>query len=110
MANGDGNGKNGSQWVSRWIVGGGGLLAVVLAFAVNVAKDAQIALDVAAQHGQEILILHSEVQALEEEVRDRTRNRYTSKDAERDIGYLRRDLDQCMAWRGEHMKTHHKKL
>jgi len=83
-------------------------MTVVLAFNINVAKDAQIAIEVAKQHGQELLILHAKVQTLEDDVKARTQNRYTSKDASRDIGYLRRDLDACMAWRKDHLRTHHK--
>ena len=93
-------------WLGRWIIGGGGLVTMVLAFAVNVGKDAQIALDVAQQHGEEILIMNRKLSNLEEELSDRTRDRYTSKDAERDIGYLRRDLDACMAWRAAHQREH----
>lgn len=107
MANGDGEGfKNGHQWIPRWILGGGSVIAVVLTFSITTAKDASIALDVARQHGDELLILSQDLHRMQGDLYDRTKDRYTSKDAERDVGYLRRDLDACMAWRKEHQRDH----
>jgi len=103
MVNGD---TNGHQWLPRWIVGGGSVIAVVLTFSITTAKDAQIALDVARQHGDEILLLSQEVHNMQSDLYDRTKDRYTSKDAERDVGYLRRDIDTCMAWKKEHERIH----
>ena len=103
MANGNGNS---SQWLPRWIVGGGSVIAVVLTFSITTAKDAQIALDIARQHGEELLILSQEIHRMQGDLYERTKNRYTSKDAERDIGYLRRDIDACMAWRKQHQRDH----
>jgi len=104
--NGNGNGKNGNQWIMRWALGGGGVLTVVLAFSVNVAKDARIAIDVARQHGEEMLLLNAQIQALAQDVRDRTQLRYTSKDAERDLDYIKRDLQICADWRADHERLH----
>ena len=105
MANGD---NNNHQWLPRWIVGGGSMIAVVLTFSITTAKDAAIALDFANQHGEELLILSQEIHRIQGDLYERTKDRYTAKDAERDIGYLRRDIDSCMTWRKEHQRNHEK--
>jgi hypothetical protein len=112
MPNGEGRSEpanNSQNWLGRWIVGGGSVLAVVVTFSITTAKDASIALDVARQHGDEILILNQDLHRMQTDLYDRTKDRYTSKDAERDVGYLRRDLDTCMAWRMQHQRDHEQK-
>ena len=75
--------------------GVGGIASVVLAFSLNTAKDAQIALSVADQHGQEILMLQQSIDNLRNEMRSRTQERYTSRDADRDFRYLDERLKRC---------------
>ena len=82
------------------------MIAVVLTFSITTAKDAQIALDVAKQHGEELLILSQEVHRMQGDLYERTKDRYTSNDAKRDVGYLRRDIDACMTWRTQHQRDH----
>ena len=84
MADGINGGNNGLNWMGRWLIGGGSFVTVVLAFGVSVSKDASIALDVARQHGQEILQIETRILQLEQELAARTQMRYTSMDAERD--------------------------
>jgi hypothetical protein len=81
MANGEG--LNGSLWKIMAAVGGG-LCTIALAFAVTTAKNAQIALEVAAQHGEEIQMIRGELSSLRIEMASRTADRYTARDAERD--------------------------
>lgn len=97
MANGNGNGNgtaqlSGNGWTMILPVGALGLLGALL---LSVQKDASVALDVARQHGEEILLLRSEIHSMESQMRERTQLRYTSKDAERDFSYLRRDIAEC---------------
>ena len=98
MANGNGNGNgNGSINWRAW--GGtlsiGGIASVVLAFSINTAKDAQIALQVAGQHGTELNELRAEVRVLRNDMRDRTKLRYTSADAAKDYSYINQRLLRC---------------
>lgn len=89
MANG--NGSQGALW--KWLAGiSTGGASLMLAFAVNVAKDAQIALDVAKQHGEELLMIRGEIQHMQSELMDRTQKRYTSDDAAKDLKYVERWL------------------
>jgi hypothetical protein len=88
VPNGNGT-KNGNAagWKVLATIGGG-LCSIALAFAVNTAKDAQIAIDIAAQHGAELNVIRGELASLRQEVVSRTHDRYTSRDAERDREYL----------------------
>jgi len=94
------------KWVFRWITGGGSILAVVLGFSISTAKDASIALDVAKQHGEEILIISQRINVLERDIRERTRSRYTSEDAKKDLSYIERDMRKCI----EHVDEHDKEM
>jgi hypothetical protein len=105
MANGEGRiepASNGQNWLGRWVLGGGSIVTIVLAFGLTVSKDATIALDVAKQHGEEILQLNQRILHLEGELRQRTQLRYTSLDAAKDFKYIQRDIDDCK----EHLKNH----
>jgi hypothetical protein len=105
MPNGNGRNvpaSNGHNWLGRWVLGGGSIVTIALAFGLTVSKDATIALDVAKQHGQEILQLNQRILHLEGELRQRTQLRYTSVDAEKDFKYVQRDIDACK----EHLKNH----
>jgi hypothetical protein len=90
MANGNGNG-NAAVW--KWIAGiSSSVSAVVFAFAVSISKEASIALDVAKQHGQELLIITGQLQELRQYVNDRTQKRYTSDDAARETTFIMREI------------------
>ena len=91
MANGNGT-INWRAWGGLSI---GGIASVVLAFSINTAKDAQIALSVAEQHGHELLELRSEIKILRDDMRNRTLLRYTSVDAAKDYSYINRRLSRC---------------
>lgn len=69
------------------------LLTLMLNLLVGVSRDAQIALDVAAQHGQEINIVRAELSSLRTEMSERTADRYRAQDAERDLRYLERRIE-----------------
>lgn len=96
---------NGTLWkLAAGLAGGIG--SIFFAFAVNLSKDAQIALDVAKQHGEELLLLNSEIKALRIEISQRTHMRYTSDDAQRDMKYVERRLGQIEAEITSHMNEH----
>ena len=72
-----------TEAVQKTLVGflaGTGIIGVIAAGMMAVANDARIAINVAEQHGQEILILRGEVASLREEMVSRTRDRYTAND------------------------------
>lgn len=71
-----------------------GALTLLGALMLSVANEAAVALKLAEQHGESILLLREEVRLLRNEVQDRTLNRYTSKDAERDLAYIREDINE----------------
>jgi hypothetical protein len=108
MVNGNGNGNSHAEkWIGRWVLGGGTFLTIALGFGVTVAKDAQIALDVAKQHGEEILQIDSRILQLEKVLYDRTRLRYTSEQAGTDHSYMRRDIEMCRERMKQHEVEHH---
>ena len=100
MANG--NTINSSLW--KWIAGlSTSVIGLILAFAVSVAKDAQISIEVAKQHGQELLLIRGEIEGLRKEITARTHSRYTSEDAARDFRLVEfrferneQNIQQCM--------------
>ena len=85
---------NGTVWVIGTISGSAILALATLMFNLfnSVARDAQISLDVAAQHGDEINQIRGEISALRNEVLGRTGNRYTAIDAQRDAAHYEREL------------------
>lgn len=70
------------------------LFTLLINLFVNVSKDAQIAIDVAAQHGQELLEIRSEIALLRSDLRTQTMDRYYRHDAERDFRAVERRLDK----------------
>ena len=60
---------------------------------MNLSKDSSIALNVVAQHGEELLGLRQEISLLRDAMRDSTADRYKGADAERDMKYIQRRLD-----------------
>jgi hypothetical protein len=101
MANGNGGNGTGVKWLVSTLVGTG-IVGLIIAGAMSVAQDARIAISVAEQHGQELLLLRGEIISLRQEMQSRTRDRYTSDDADRDMEYIERrlndienDFDKC---------------
>jgi hypothetical protein len=104
MANGNGHSD---AW--KWLTGGGSVLAVVMGFSLTTAKDAKIALEVAAQHGQEMLEIRAEIKGIRDELFARTRERYTASDADKDmkaifyrIGEVEKDLEKATQFISDH--------
>ena len=97
----------GQNWIARWVLGGGTFITIALGFGITVAKDAQIALEVAKQHGQELIQVETRILQLEKVIYDRTRLRYTSDQATTDHSYLRRDIETCRARMKQHELEHH---
>lgn len=84
------------------VIASTGIFGVIAAGYLAVANDARTALNVAEQHGQEILLIRGEIAALREEMRIRTLDRYTAKDAaayekyvEQRLKEIEKDLDKC---------------
>jgi len=73
---------------------GTGVLGVVAAGMLAVAQSASVALDVAEQHGNELLMIRGEMAALRKELMERTDNRYTSRDAASHEKYAERRFDE----------------
>ena len=88
------NGKHIERNVWQFAVGGGGAIALLFAFLLNVNKDAQIAISVAEQHGAELLAIRSEITIMRDYIHDKTKLRYTSEDADRDMKYIQKELDR----------------
>ena len=109
MANGNGNGNANINWRALGGLSIGGVASVVLAFSINTAKDAQIAISIAEQHGHELLILRSEINDLEAEMKERTKLRYNSEHAKEDLKYVRRDMSRLESMLKEHKREQHKK-
>ena len=104
MANGNGHSD---AW--KWLTGGGSVLAVVMGFSLTTAKDAKIALEVAAQHGQEMLEIRADIKGIRDELYARTRERYTASDADKDmkailyrIGEIEKDLEKATQFISDH--------
>lgn len=69
-----------------------GALTLLGALMLSVSNEAAIGLKLAEQHGESILLLREEVRLLRQELKDETQLRYTSADAQRDLGYIQRDI------------------
>ena len=91
MANGNNNGNgNGTHSTKNILVvlASTGILGVFASGMISIANDAKIAIQVAEQHGQELLLLRGELISLRTEMLERTQNRYTSEDAEQHEKYI----------------------
>ena len=85
---------NGQVWVIGTVSGSAflGLVTLMFTFIQNTAKDAQIAVDVAAQHGGELNVIRGEMAAMRNEMLSTTNERYTAVDAEKHNQYVERRL------------------
>ena len=64
-----------------------------MAFMMSVSKDASIALSVAEQHGAELMLIRSDITVLRDYIHARTKLRYTSEDADRNMRYVQKELN-----------------
>ena len=69
-----------------------GALTLLGALMLSVSNEAAVGLKLAEQHGESILLLREEVRLLRLEIKDRTDDRYTTSDAERDLQYIRQEI------------------
>lgn len=69
-----------------------GALTLLGALMLSVSNEAAVGLKLAEQHGDSILLLREEVRLLRLEIKEKTHNQYTNKDAERDLAYIRQDI------------------
>lgn len=76
------------------IVASTGVLGVIASGYMAVANDARIAISVAEQHGQEILLLRGELNQLRQEMVERTQSRYTARDAAQHERYMEARLNK----------------
>jgi hypothetical protein len=86
------NGINNAKLVTSLIVGTG-VVGVLVAGAMSVASDAAIAIKVAEQHGEELLMIRGELSSMRQEMNARTQDRYTGKDGARFEQYVNKRLD-----------------
>ena len=70
-----------------------GIFGVLLVGMLSVASDARIAIEVAKQHGEELLMIRGELSAIRTEMIDRTALRYTSRDADQHEKYMDRRFE-----------------
>ena len=90
--NNNGNGNTPIKWKAIGGVSAGSITAVILAFSINTAKDAQIALSIVEQHGHDLIELRAELKIMRDDIRERTKLRYTSVDATKDYNYFNQRL------------------
>ena len=90
MANGD------SSFSTKVLasLAGTGVLGVVAAGMLAVSNDARIAINIAEQHGEELLLIRGELAAVRNEMLERTQMRYTSRDALQHEKYVERRLNE----------------
>ncbi|UCE39332.1 MAG: hypothetical protein JSW00_08965 [Thermoplasmata archaeon] len=70
------------------------LMTLVLNMFVSVQKDAEIALDVARQHGQELLEVRASITQIREELSRKTVDRYYRQEAEREHARLEKEIKE----------------
>ena len=71
-----------------------GVIGLLIAGAMDIRSDATIALSVAEQHGQELLMIRGSITQLRQDMLDRTVSRYTSEEQEQFAKYLEQRLIQ----------------
>ena len=73
---------------------GTGIIGVIAAGMLAVANDARIAISVAEQHGEEILMMRGELSAIRVEMLNRTQDRFTLRDQLQHEKYMESRLDE----------------
>jgi hypothetical protein len=91
---GDTTEKNTQTWSLVLPVG---CLTLLGALVLNVNSNATRALDLAVQNGENFTLLKKETSLLRQDLKDKTRDRYTNRDAERDLDYIKRDIAELKA-------------
>lgn len=81
-----------------------GVLGVMAAGMLSVASDARIAIQIAEQHGQELLMVRGEISSLRQEIVTRTQNRFTRQDGV----YLAKELERLEMDIDNHLEREHK--
>ena len=102
MINGNGNGNGATLKNVILVLISTGILGVLSSGMLAIANDAKIAIRVAEQHGEELLLIRGELNSLRVEMLERTKSRYTAIDAERHERYviqrieaLEKQLERC---------------
>ena len=75
-----------------------GALTLLGALMLSVSNEAAVALKTSEQHGDSILLLREEVRLL----RDELKGSYSASDAEKDLTYIRRDMEELKQLLKEH--------
>jgi len=88
------NGNNNNQVQTWTLVLPVGALTLLGALILSVSNEAAVGLKLAEQHGESILLIREEVKLLRSEIKNNSIDQYTNKDAERDLGYIQRDITE----------------
>ena len=88
------------------LLGGTGVVAVIIGLVLSSNNQSGVAIDVARQHGSELLEIRSEIKILRDYINDRTRLRYTQEDADKDMKYLEAQLKHIENEIIEHEESH----
>lgn len=80
-----------------------GALGLLGTLMLVVAKDASVGLDLARQHGEQLLLMNNKLHLIEQEMKERTALRYTSEEATRDYAYYNRELERIRKALNEHI-------
>ena len=92
------------QKLLYWRGGVLGGISILVGFMLTISNNANIAISVAEQHGHELNNVRAELAALRVEISNRTKNRYTAIDAERDLDFVQRRLKEIE----DNMEREHK--
>jgi hypothetical protein len=71
-----------------------GALSLLGALMLSVANEAAVALRLAEQHGESLLLLREEVRLMRRDLNESAQLSYTSIDAQRDLEYIKRDISE----------------
>ncbi len=99
MVNANGNGGSIKIGSIAFPISALGILVVLM---LTVANDASVALNLIELQQKEISLVRTDVATLRGEVNVYTSSRYSSRDAERDLAYLQRQVDEIK----DYIKTH----
>lgn len=93
MANGNGENGNGKTQNITWnVVVPVGALALLATMVMNVNHAASTSLELAKQNGESLVVMQKMLLKVQDDIDDKTQLRYTARDAERDHGYIVRDI------------------
>jgi len=69
-------------------------LLLLAGLMLTVSNTSAVALSLAEQQGKSILLIEQRIKDVEDEVDEKTNDRYTSKEAEKDLNYIRDDIQE----------------